>query len=138
MVLAERVKYIPQNFLERLCANIESDDFEKELKQIIYSHTPNDKRLGKSSLDELINYKSSLVNADISQIQADISNLNLEIVILEKKATDDFKKWIQNQLEIKQGELTAHASIQPKEPEAGSESEKSNELVEKLTLLENG
>lgn len=135
MVLAERVKYIPQNFLERLCANIESDDFEKELKQIIYSHTPNDKRLGKSSLDELINYKSSLVNADISQIQADISNLNLEIVILEKKATDDFKKSIQNQLEIKQGELTAHASIQPKKPEAGSESEKSNELVEKLTLL---
>jgi len=90
--------------------------FEKELKQIIYSHTPNDKRLGKSSLDELINYKSSLVNGEISQIQIDISNLNMEIVILEKKTTDDFKKLIQNQLEIKQGELTAHASVQPKKP----------------------
>ncbi len=74
-VLAERVKYIPQNFLERLCANVESDEFETELKQIIYSHTPNDKRLGKSSLDELITYKSSLVNAEISQIQMEIGNL---------------------------------------------------------------
>lgn len=134
-VLAERVKYIPQNFLERLCANVESDEFEKELKQIIYSHTPNDKRLGKSSLDELINYKSSLVNAEISQIQTDISNLNLEIVSLEKKATDDFKKSMENQLLIKKGELTAHATIQPKKPEAGNESEESKKLVEKLTQL---
>ncbi|MDP3445966.1 MAG: hypothetical protein Q8T08_24155, partial [Ignavibacteria bacterium] len=110
-VLAERVKYIPQNFLERLCANVESDEFEKELKQIIYSHTPIDKRLGKSSLDELINYKSSLVNAEISQIQSNIGNLNLEIVSLEKKATDDFKKSMENQLQIKKGELKAHATV---------------------------
>ena len=134
-VLAERVKYIPQNFLERLCANVESDEFEKELKQIIYSHTPSDKRLGKSSLDELINYKSSLVNAEISQIQTDISNLNLEIVTLEKKATDDFKKSMENQLQIKKGELTAHATSLPKKPEAGNESEGSKKLVEKLTQL---
>ena len=134
-VLAERVKYIPQNFLERLCANVESDEFEIELKQIIYSHTPNDKRLGKSSLDELINYKSSLVNAEISQIQTEISNLNLEIVTLEKKATDDFKKSIQNQLEIKQGELTAHVTVEPKQPEAGNESDESKKLVQKLTSL---
>ena len=134
-ILAERVKYIPQNFLERLCANVESDEFEKELKQIIYSHTPADKRLGKSSLDELINYKSSLVNSEISQIQTDISNLNLEIVTLEKKATDDFKKSIQNQLEIKQSELAAHTTVQPKKPEAGNESDESKKLVEKLTQM---
>lgn len=133
--LPERVKYIPQNFLERLCANVESDDFEKELKQIIFSHTPNDKRLGKSSLDELINYKSSLVNAEISQIQAQVSKINLEIISLEKRATDDFKKTIENQLELKKGELTAHATIQPKKPVTGQESEESKKLVEKLTLL---
>jgi ABC-type lipoprotein export system ATPase subunit len=134
-VLAERVKYIPQNFLERLCANVESDEFEKELKQIIYSHTPNDKRLGKSSLDELINYKSSLVNSEISQIQTEISNLNLTIVSLENKATANFKKTLENQLEIKKGELIAHATIQPKKPEVGNESEESKKLVEKLTQL---
>jgi predicted ATPase len=134
-VLAERVKYIPQNFLERLCANVESDEFEKELKQIIYSHTPNDKRLGKSSLDELINYKSSLINAEISQIQNEVSRLNLVIIGLEQKATADFKKTIQNQLEIKQGELAAHSTIIPQKPEFGNESEESKKLVEKLTAM---
>ncbi len=134
-MLPERVKYIPQNFLERLCANVESDNFEKELKQIIFSHTPNDKRLGKSSLDELINYKSSLVNDEISQIQTLLSNLNLEIVMLERKKTEDFKKSIENQLRLKQGELTAHESIIPNKPDVGEESEESKRLVEKLTAL---
>jgi len=133
--LPERVKYIPQNFLERLCTNIESDDFERELKQIIYSHTPPDKRLGKSSLDELINYKSSLVNDEISQIQAAISSLNKEISLLERKATEDFKKSIQNQLELKKGELKAHLTIEPKKPDTGQENEESKKLVEELTKL---
>lgn len=133
--LPERVKYIPQNFLERLCANIESDDFEKELKQIIYSHTPNEKRLGKSSLDELIDYKSSLVNAEISRIQTQISNLNIEIIVLERKATEDYKKTIENQLFLKQGELTAHVKTIPKKPHGGEEDKESKKSVEKLTNL---
>lgn len=133
--LPERVKYIPQNFLERLCSNIESDDFEKELKQIIYSHTPNDKRLGKSSLDELINYKSSLVNDEIAQLQASLTNLNVEISLLEKKDTIDFKKSIENQLELKKGELKAHKTTEPKKPEEVQENPESKKLVEELTLL---
>ena len=133
--LPERVKYIPQNFLERLCTNVESDDFEKELKQIIYSHTPNDKKLGKSSLDELINYKSSLVNAEIAEIQSQVSSLNLIIVSLENKTTSDYKKTIKNQLELKKGELTAHSTIKPQKPKEGQESEESKKLVEKLTTI---
>lgn len=133
--LPERVKYIPQNFLERLCTNIESDDFEKELKHIIFSHTPNEERLRKSSLDELINYKSSLVNDEIGQIQTRISNLNREIKILEEKATPGFKKSIENQLELKKGELTTHRTIEPQKPQVGEESEVSKKLVENLTQL---
>ena len=134
-ILSERVKYIPQNFLERLCVNIESDEFEKELKQIIYSHTPSDKRLGKSSLDELINYKSSLVNEEISNIQVEINSMNLKIISLENKSTDEYKKSIQNLLDIKQGELKAHDSVKPQKPETGESDEQSKELVEKLSLL---
>ena len=131
----ERVKYIPQNFLERLCANVESDDFEKELKQIIYSHTPNDKRLGKSSLDELIIYKSSLVHNEISQIQNLLHDLNLDIVTLEAKATENFKKSRENQLQLKQDELQAHEGTKPDKPEVGEESEESKKLVERLTEI---
>lgn len=129
----ERVKYIPQNFLERLCANIESDAFELELKQIIYSHTPNDKRLGKSSLDELINYKSGLINDEIVVLQAQVGTLNKDIELLEVKATAGYKTGVENELKLKKDELTAHLTIEPKAPSAGQESEASKQLVEKLT-----
>lgn len=136
--LAERVKYIPQNFLERLCANIESEEFEKELKEIIYSHTPRDKRLDKDSLDELISYKSSIVIHEIQQIQNQISELNLEIVYLEKKNTEEFKKAINNHLEIKRSELKSHDSIHPIKPVETDTSDETKALVEKLSPIREG
>lgn len=133
--LPERVKYIPQNFLERLCANVESDEFEKELKQIIYSHTPADKRLNKASLDELINYKSSLIIDQITQTQTELSKVNLVIVELENKATTEYKSVIDNQLKLKQGELFAHNSSMPLKPEVQEGTENSKKIVEQLSAL---
>src|SRR5665648_431545 len=133
--LPERVKYIPQNFLERLCANVESDDFEKELKQIIFSHTPHDKRLEKSTLDELINFKSSLVNDELILLQSEISKINLQIIELENKATIDFKKTIENKLDLKKNELTTHLSVVPKKPITEQVNEESSKLVSNLNLI---
>jgi energy-coupling factor transporter ATP-binding protein EcfA2 len=133
--LPERVKYIPQNFLERLCVNIESDDFEKELKQIIFSHTPAEKRLDKSTLDELINYKSSLVNDEIKIIQNDISKINLQIIELENKATLDYKNTIENKLKLKNIELSTHNGTFPIKPLTEKEDEKSLTIVNELTKI---
>jgi len=131
----ERVKYIPQNFLERLCANVESDEFEKELKQIIYSHTPPEERLGMASLDDLIAYKSGLVINEISQLQIDLAAVNIEIASLENKATKEYKNTIDNKLKLKKDELTAHLQIQPQKPVAGQSDEASTLIIQKLTTL---
>lgn len=133
--LPERVKYIPQNFLERLCTNVESDDFEKELKQIIFSHTPPDKRLDKSTLDELINYKSSLVNDEITIIQSEISKSNSQIIELENKATLDYKRTVENKLQLKKNELLTHNGIIPIKPVTEQENEASTKLVVELTAI---
>jgi energy-coupling factor transporter ATP-binding protein EcfA2 len=131
----ERVKYIPQNFLERLCANVESDDFEKELKQIIFSHTPIEKRLEKTSLDELINYKSSLVIDEISTIQTDIAKLNTQIIELEYKSSVDFKQTIENKLKLKKIELATNEASKPAMPAPVEETEATKELVAKLNSI---
>lgn len=50
----ERVRYLPQQFIENLCNEIASGDetnFERELKKVIFSHVPEDRRLNKASLD---------------------------------------------------------------------------------------
>ncbi|MGE0569037.1 MAG: TrlF family AAA-like ATPase, partial [Bacteroidia bacterium] len=128
----ERVKYIPQNFLERLCVNVDSDDFEKELRHIIFSHTPAEMRLGKSSLDELINYKSSLVIDEIAQLQTALSKLNLSIITLEDKTTKEYKRSIENKLKLKQEELNALNNNKPIKPVEIEQSEEAKVLIEEL------
>ena len=48
----ERVKYIPQSFLESLCVTEDDKQFEDEIKKIIFQHTPLTDRYGKNTLDK--------------------------------------------------------------------------------------
>lgn len=131
----ERVKYIPQNFLEKLCTDVESDDFERELKQIIYSHTPADQRLGKASLDDLINYKSELVSDEIIQLQGDLHKVNVAIVELENKEKAEFTKAVENNLKLKQGELFSHVESKPQLPQIDPQPTESQAALEQLNAL---
>lgn len=132
--LPERVKYIPQNFLETVCANVESDKFERELKDIIYHHTPSDQRFNKASLDELIEYKSNLIHDEIQVLKAQLSKLNTEIALLENKATASYKSSIENEIQLRRNELIAHEGAVPKKPDAQEGAIKSDEVL-KLEAL---
>jgi energy-coupling factor transporter ATP-binding protein EcfA2 len=49
----ERVKYLPQDHVEKVCnelAGTGETGFEKELKSVIFSHVPESLRLGQASL----------------------------------------------------------------------------------------
>lgn len=129
----ELVKYIPQNFLEKLCANVDKDEFEKEIKKIIFAHTPEEERLDKTTLDDLINYKSSLINDEIDKIKIDISNSNKTIIELENKLNTHYKTSIENELTKKKAELEAHNSIKPVSPQID---EKIVVNTEKTTQIE--
>lgn len=130
----ERVRYIPQNFLETLCSDIEGKDFERQIRQIIYSHTPDEKRLGFSSLEELIDYKSELIDQQIIQIKSEMSKLNAEIVSLEEKTSQEYQKSVENKLKLKRLELESHLSIKPIVPTANQTAE-SEKLTNELTSL---
>jgi ABC-type lipoprotein export system ATPase subunit len=132
---AQRVKYIPQNFLEKLCVSVESEDFEKEIKKIIFSHTPLENRLDKTTLDELIDYKTSVVNLEISQIKKEISDINKEIVLLEEKTTENYKRTIESKLELKKNELLSHLETKPNKPEIKESDEESKKIVDELQII---
>lgn len=96
LTLPERVKYIPQHFLEKICTEIDSQEFEQEIKDIIFSHTPIESRFEKSSLDELINYKSSLIVDEIEKNKNQLKRLNSEIIDLEKKSSKEYREIVVN------------------------------------------
>jgi hypothetical protein len=134
----EKVKYFPQKYLEVLC-NEEKDKFEEELENVIFSHVPEEDRLGKSSLKELIAYIAEAVEERIVALKEKIADLNNEIIKLEDILDPVYKNALKEQLKVKEEELRTHDSMKPnevKEP-SGDEAVKyqSKEIVDKIKAL---
>ena len=111
----ERVKYIPQNYLEKLCVNEEQKEFEEELKKIIFAHIPPAERLGQNSLDELILLKQKPIEEGIGKLQLDISRINKDIGRLEAKRKETYITSLEQEITNKEAELTHHDAIKPVE-----------------------
>jgi ABC-type lipoprotein export system ATPase subunit len=136
----ELIKYIPQNFLEKICTQlgkIEESDFDRELKKVIFSHVETADRLGKTTLDDLINYKTSEASAKIKILKQELSQINDEIVALEEKTQPEYRLTIQNLLAQKQEELAAHEQSKPIEvtkPENDPQTQR--DIAEVTTAIE--
>jgi len=110
--LSERVKYIPQQFLEKLC-NENENEFLSELKKVIFSHIPKDEKLNADSIDDLLSNKSEVINSDIERLKIRVKQINQEIFSLEQKDTLAYKLSIQGLLDLKMQELVAHEAQRP-------------------------
>lgn len=114
----ERVKYLPQNYLEKLCNEINSGDssgFDAELKSVIFSHVPQPDRLETETLDDLLELKTKRAYETVGILKDQLQEINVQIVKLEKQATPEHRLSLQKQLETKEGELRAHEISRPPE-----------------------
>jgi len=128
----EKVKYIPQNFLETLCVNEDEKEFENEIKKIIFSHTSITDRLGFSNLDELTTYKSEIINKDLGVIKGEIDDLNQRIINLERKGNEPYRRGLDDQLHARQEEAEKHKLLVPNEvpePKNDPELEERNKAI---------
>jgi hypothetical protein len=140
----ERVKYLPQSYLEDLCNELGdggSETFDAELRKIIYSHVPEAERLGKASMDELLAFKVAEIEQARKVLSGDIGKINAEIVEAERRSTPEFRKSLQELLAAKQAELSAFEGAKPKEvqdPNASLEAlTESKQTAARVEALEN-
>jgi ABC-type lipoprotein export system ATPase subunit len=138
--LPELVKYIPQNFLEKICTQlgrIEESDFDSELKKVIFSHVESAERLGKASLDELIEFRTFEANARIQLLTQELHRINEEVISFEDKNQPEYHRTIENLLAAKQKELEVHESIKPGEvPKPENDPVKQKEISEVAVAVE--
>jgi len=114
----EHVKYIPQKYFEKICnenAIGEGSVFDRELKNVIFSHVGVSDRLGCSSLDDLLDYRTSEIKDRIRDLRSEIKVINEKIVKLEDATSDDYCEEIRKLLEFKRHELDIHILNKPKE-----------------------
>ncbi len=101
----ERVKYLPQSFVEKICnEDGVSPLFQNEIDKVIFSYVPYAKRLDTISLSELINKRTESIEELISRIRSDINIENYNIATLEEKKTSRYKEKIEKELEEKNNE----------------------------------
>lgn len=112
----ERVRYLPQQFIENLCNEIAAGNetnFERELRKVIFSHVPEDRHLGKASLDELLAYTVESHRKAITQLQMKLGETNTEIVEVEREISEETIKSYRSALSLKQNEIDAHEKAKP-------------------------
>jgi energy-coupling factor transporter ATP-binding protein EcfA2 len=119
--LPEKVEYLPQKYLERICANIADDEFRATLNEVIFRYVKPQDQHGKTNLDDLIKYRTQQAEEDIAQKRQELHQANAEVVFIEKKLTEDYYKELEEKIKLKKEDLDAHGKARPEEkpnPEA--------------------
>lgn len=143
--LPEKVEYLPQKYLERICANIADDEFRATLNEVIFRYVKLQDRHGTTSLDELIQYRTQQAKDDIIRKKQDLQQANVAVVSFEKKLTEDYRKELEEKIRRKKEDVEAHLKTKPQEkpnPEADSgaapvESAQVEELAKRIEALAN-
>lgn len=133
----ERVKYIPQSFLEKLCTSIDKKVFETELEKVIFSRLEDYQKLGKATLQEVLNEKKLTLNGEIVRIKNEIETVNATIIEHEKKNSLSYRKSVVEALATKQNEINVHDAGKPAKIEQPEETEetlkKTAEIARQIT-----
>ncbi|THU32544.1 hypothetical protein FAM09_27530 [Niastella caeni] len=133
----EKAKYIPQNYLEKLCVNEEQKEFEEELKQIIFAHIPVNQRLDQRLLDDLIAEKEKSILSGISQALSELTKVNKNISRLELKQKPSYRNQVLQEIANKEREIQHHDNLKPiDQPKPEEDGEKVHANKQILTKIE--
>jgi ABC-type lipoprotein export system ATPase subunit len=117
----ERVRYIPQHFLETICNELSKDKvgeigvFESTLGKVIFSHLDKAEMEGQTTLDDLITYKTKECRNAIDSQKFNLKKINNEIVRLEGLEKDSYKESVRNKIDVKKNEIREHKKNIPAE-----------------------
>ncbi|RXH33221.1 TrlF family AAA-like ATPase [Bradyrhizobium zhanjiangense] len=112
----ELVRYIPQGRFEALCndhVSGKTDEFEKELREVIFSHVPNNVRLEALSFDQLIDKQENVFRARANELRKSLRALNEQIVDIEDQLHPNVQRNIEEQIKLKAKQIEEHAAIKP-------------------------
>lgn len=133
--LPEKVEYLPQKYLERICATVAHDEFRSKLEEVIFGYVQPHEKYGKRSLDELIAFLTEQADNGIRIAKAQLQEKNRLVASIQRKLTSEYRQEINGRITLKAQELAAHraAPVNPvAKPQVMSEaSTKDREALER-------
>lgn len=133
----ENVEYLPQKYLEKICSNIEDDEFRQKLNEVIFGYVEEKDRYGTESLEDLVDYLGNQTKADLSLAKTALHDENEKVVALEKKLSVDHSKEIKERLRLREEEAGAHNNLKPTVvPAPAHEEEGSRQSAKQISDIE--
>lgn len=108
----EKVMYLPQNYIEDVCNNLDNT-FQKEINNMIFSYIPIEDREDTNTIEELIDRKTQGIKDNILILQSELKKINQDIIKLEDKSTSDYKKMLENSLQELERKIENHEQQKP-------------------------
>jgi len=138
---AEQVKYIPQDFLERICSSESKEDAERfhtEFERCIYSHIPMADRLEFRTFAELRAHHLADSERRIAVSRQKIKRTGAELLEVMAALDPDHQTELQTLVEAKCRELDSLLMAEPKAPvvDEGGPSVETAELANARTHIE--
>lgn len=124
----ERVKYLPQKYVDTLCnelGELGSGTFDAELRKIIYTHVPEEDRLGHPSMETYLDFKVAEIAHERARLARELARLNAEIIAIDARMSEEFRQTLLAKIDAKNSELAAHDASKPVAVEDPSASEAS-------------
>ena len=137
--LKEKVKYIPQSYLEEICSEVGLDEqspFYKELKEVIFSRIDEADKLGFDNLDSLLKHRDKEIENSIDQLIGELRAINREIIETEIKLSKEHKRELNASLTERKSELAAHEGeeVKPKPVPIPEEDEETKSLSKQNSI----
>lgn len=148
--LGEKVEYLPQKYLERICANIADDEFRSTLNEVIFGYVKREDRYDQKDFDYLIAYLTKHASDEIEVRKHDLHDANEAVVSIEKKLIEEYRNELKEKIETRKRDLKNHEDVKPlskpkpdaQSPDAAADlaelqslSEKIEELLQQETSL---
>jgi energy-coupling factor transporter ATP-binding protein EcfA2 len=108
---AVSVEYLPQKFVERVCNADplagETDEFEEELRNVLFTHIPEEERAGEKSFDSLLRSRTRTSRETVERLRSGLRPLIAEYARLARFRSHNVLSDIESRLDAKRGEIAA-------------------------------
>lgn len=112
--VAVSVEYLPQKFVERVCNADplagETDEFEEELRNVLFTHIPEEERAGEKSFDSLLRSRTRASRELVDRLRAGVRPLVAEYARLARFRSSNILRDVDSRLTARRGEIAAAES----------------------------
>lgn len=105
------IEYLPQAFVERVCntdsSTGDADEFERELRVILFTHIGEGERSGEKTFDALLAQKTRVSQDDIDRLRDDLRVVVNSYVSLASFRAENLLPEVEGKLSLKESEVSA-------------------------------